>query len=136
MNRFPDKERAKSIMQNSIKDMKYTLSLKVCEESANTIIRNIYESFRMLGEAILLKKGIRPIDHINSVDEILKLEIKTKRPLILLENLRRLRHNINYYGYKANIYDAKESIGFAKDCFNELSKRVNEIIEKWNIPVL
>lgn len=100
MNRFPDKERAKSIMQNSIKDMKYTLSLKVCEESANTIIRNIYESFRMLGEAILLKKGIRPIDHINSVDEILKLEIKTKRPLILLENLRRLRHNINYYGIR------------------------------------
>ena len=129
MNKFSDKERAKSIIQNSIKDMKYTLSLNVSEESANTIVRNIYESFRMLGEAILLKKGIRPIDHINSVGEILKLKIETSRPLNLLENLRRLRHNINYYGYKANIYDAKESISFAKNCFNEILKKVNEVIE-------
>ena len=110
MNKFPDKERAKSIMQNSIRDIKYTLTLNVSEESANTIVRNIYESFRMLGEAILLKKGIRSIDHLNSINEILKLKIESSRSLKLLENLRRLRNNINYYGYKANIYDAKESI--------------------------
>ncbi|KHO55292.1 MAG: hypothetical protein QT10_C0003G0009 [archaeon GW2011_AR19] len=129
MNKFPDKDRARSLMQNSIRDMKYTLTLNISEESANTIVRNIYESFRMLGEAILLKKGIRPIDHINSIDEILKLELKTSKPLNILENLRRLRHNINYYGYKANIYDAKESISFAKNCFNELLKKINKIIE-------
>mgnify|MGYP001560220789 CR=1 FL=1 len=129
MNKFPDKERAKSIMQNSIRDIKYTLTLNVSEESANTIVRNIYESFRMLGEAILLKKGIRSIDHLNSINEILKLKIESSRPLKLLENLRRLRNNINYYGYKANIYDAKESIIFTKNCFNELLKKVNEIIE-------
>ena len=129
MNKFPDKDRARSLMQNSIRDMKYTLTLNISEESANTIVRNIYESFRMLGESILLKKGIRPIDHINSIDEILKLELKTSKPLNILENLRRLRHNINYYGYKANIYDAKESISFAKNCFNELLKKINKIIE-------
>ena len=129
MNKLPDKERAKSLIQNSIKDIKYTLTLNISEESANTIVRNIYESFRMLGEAILLKKGIRPIDHINSINEILKLELKTLKSLNILENLRKLRHNINYYGYKANIYDAKESVSFAKNCFNELLKKINEIIE-------
>ena len=129
MNKLPDKERAKSLIQNSIKDIKYTLTLNISEESANTIVRNIYESFRMLGEAILLKKGIRPIDHINSINELLKLELKTLKSLNILENLRRLRHNINYYGYKANIYDAKESVSFAKNCFNELLKKINEIIE-------
>ena len=129
MNKLPDKERAKSLIQNAIRDMKYTLTLNISEESANTIVRNIYESFRMLGEAILLKKGIRPIDHINSINEILKLEIKTLKSLNILENLRRLRHNINYYGYKANIYDAKESISFAKNCFNGLLKKKNELIE-------
>ena len=129
MNKLPDKERAKSLIQNSIKDIKYTLTLNISEESANTIVRNIYESFRMLGEAILLKKGIRPIDHINSINELLKLELKTLKSLNILENLRKLRHNINYYGYKANIYDAKESVSFAKNCFNELLKKINEIIE-------
>jgi len=129
MNKLPDKERAKSLIQNSIKDIKYTLTLNISEESANTIVRNIYESFRMLGEAILLKKGIRPIDHINSINELLKLELKTSKSLNILENLRKLRHNINYYGYKANIYDAKESVSFAKNCFNELLKKINEIIE-------
>ena len=129
MNKLPDKERAKSLIQNSIKDIKYTLTLNISEESANTIVRNIYESFRMLGEEILLKKGIRHIDHINSINELLKLELKTSKSLNILENLRRLRHNINYYGYKANIYDAKESVSFAKNCFNELIKKINEIIE-------
>ncbi len=130
MNKFPDKERAKSVMENSIKDMKYTLTLSISENSANTIIRNIYESFRMLGEAVLLKKGIKPIDHINSIEEILKLRIETSKPLNLLENLRRLRHNINYYGYKANIYDAQEAVSFAKNCFNDLLKKVKEILEE------
>lgn len=130
MNKVPDKERAKSVIENSIKDMKYTLTLNVCEESANTIIRNIYECFRMLGEAILLVKGTKQIDHINSINEILKLKIETHKALELLENLRRLRHNINYYGYKANIYDAKDAINLAKTCFNPILKEVNKMVGK------
>ena len=125
----PDYKEATSIALEAERQMNYTLSLQVNDLSAFTIVRNIYESFRMLGEAILLKKGIRPIDHINSINELLKLELKTSKSLNILENLRKLRHNINYYGYKANIYDAKESVSFAKNCFNELLKKINEIIE-------
>ncbi len=130
MNKIPDKERAKSVVENSISDMEYTLKLEICEKSANTIVRNIYECFRMLGESILLIKGIKQIDHIHSVDEILKLKIETQKSLGLLENLRRLRNNINYYGYKANIYDAKEAINLAKTCFAPILKEVNKLIEK------
>ncbi len=130
MNKIPDKERAKSVVENSISDMEYTLKLEICEKSANTIVRNIYECFRMLGESILLIKGIKQIDHIHSVDEILKLKIETQKSLGLLENLRRLRNNINYYGYKSNIYDAKEAINLAKTCFNPILKEVNKLIEE------
>ena len=108
MNKLPDKERAKSLIQNSIKDLKYTLTLNISEESANTIVRNIYESFRMLGEAILLKKGIRPIQAI--------------------DNLRKIRHGINYYGYIPKKEEADDAILLAKEIFKEvLDKAKNRV---------
>ncbi|MEK6847269.1 MAG: hypothetical protein AABY16_03825, partial [Nanoarchaeota archaeon] len=60
MNRIkhPDKKNALSIIQSAEKELKYTLTLPITEESAFNIIRNIYECFRMLGDAKLISKGI------------------------------------------------------------------------------
>ena len=66
------------------------------EESGSTIIRNIYESFRMLGNALLISKGIESQDYITQINELLKTKVSTSRPINLIDNLRRLRHNINY----------------------------------------
>ena len=124
----PDKEKALSIIKTAKKDMVYTLTLDVSENSSNTIIRNIYESFRMLGEALLVSKGIRLIDHVNSISELLKLDVETQRPIYLIENLRKLRNNINYYGYEAKIPEAEEAISITKSCFKPLLNKTLNII--------
>lgn len=124
----PDKEKALSIIKTAKKDMVYTLTLNVSENSSNTIIRNIYESFRMLGEALLVSKGIRLIDHVNSISELLKLDVETQRPIYLIENLRKLRNNINYYGYEAKIPEAEEAISITKSCFKPLLNKTLNIV--------
>lgn len=125
----PDKKDALSIITAAKRDMDYTLTLKVDERSGAIISKNIYECFRMLGDALLVLKGIESKDHLEPINELLKLNIKTKRPLGLIGNLRILRHNINYYGYTPKISEVIDVISLAKDCFipiyNEVFSKIN-----------
>lgn len=113
----PDKKNALSITDAANREIEFALKLRLTEESVSTIIRNIYESFRMLGGALMVSKGISPEDHIAPIRELLKIRVQTSRPLGIIDNYRVLRHNINYYGYKPNIEEAEDIIDFAKKCF-------------------
>jgi len=127
----PDEKNALSIITAAKKDMKFTLSLHPTEESGATIVRNIYESFRMLGDALLVAKGIKSEDHIAPIRELLKLQVSTTRPINIVENLRKLRHNINYYGYSPKLIEVEDTISIAKSCFNPLLAAVaKKIISK------
>ena len=125
----PDKKNALSILEAAERDMKFTLNLKATDLSSTTIIRNIYECFRMLGDALLVSKGIDSKDHLAPINELLKLNVRTKRPINLIENLRRLRHNINYYGYKPRLEETIDVISIAESIFYPLVKTVRVEIE-------
>ncbi|HDR53394.1 MAG TPA: hypothetical protein ENN60_01820 [archaeon] len=120
----PDQKNAESICAAAERDMKYTLSLPVTEASAATIVRNIYECFRMLGEAMLIKKGFETEDHVAPLKELTQLKVKTTRPLRTIENLRNLRHNINYNGYAPTIAETNDILNLARCCFEPLAKKV------------
>ncbi len=122
----PDRKNASSIIDSSERDMKFTLSIEVTEESGTTIVRNIYECFRMLGDALLVLKGIESEDHIAPIKELTKIKVKTDRPINLVDNLRRLRHNINYYGYKPKLQEVKDVISFADSTFQPLLKSIRD----------
>lgn len=124
----PDKKNALSIVSAAERDMKFTLTLDITEKSGATIVRNIYESFRMLGDALLVAKGIESEDHIAPIRELLKMKVNTSRPINLIENLRQLRHNINYYGYSPKLIEVEDVTSIARICFNPLLKAVLEKI--------
>ena len=126
--KVPDYKNALSIIQAAERDIKFTLTLKPTEEAGSTIVRNIYESFRMLGDALLVAKGIKSEDHIMPIRELLQLKVNTLMPLQLIDNLRRLRHNINYYGYKPTLMEVNEVISIAKAMFDPIFKEVNKKI--------
>lgn len=120
----PDQKNALSVIEAAKREMNYTLTLKVNEESGSTIVRNIYECFRMLGDALLVIKGVESDDHVAPIKELLTLQVKTARPVNLIDNLRVLRHNINYYGYKPTLVEVEDIISLAKTCFEPLYKEV------------
>ncbi len=126
----PDKKNALSIIEAARGDIDFTLSIEITEKSSPTIVRNIYESFRMLGDAILTAKGIESKDHITPIKELLKIKVDTQRSINLIDNLRRLRHNINYYGYKPRLEEVIDAISIAKSCFGPLLKAVIKEIKK------
>src|SRR3989344_1192724 len=113
----PDNKNALSILEAAKKEVNFALKLELNEDSSATIIRNIYESFRMIGDAILVSKGIKSEDHLAPIKELLEIKVNTSRPLRALDNFRILRHNVNYYGYRPSVEEAKDIIDFAKKCF-------------------
>src|SRR3989344_2613866 len=125
----PGKKNALSIINASEKEMSFTLKQNVTEESAFNIIRNIYECFRMLGDAKLVSKGIVSKDHIEQIKELESISVETKRPIGLINNLRKLRHNINYYGYIPKKEEAEDAVSIAKDCFYPLLKEIKRDLE-------
>lgn len=126
----PDKKNALSIIDAAERDMKFTLTIRLTEESGATIVRNIYECFRMIGDALLVSEGIESEDHLAPIRELMKVKIKTDRPIYLVDNLRRLRHNINYYGYKPKLQEVEDVISIAKSIFQPLLKSVRNKLNK------
>lgn len=116
----PDKKAALSLLLASENQMKYTLTIQSTDLSAFTIIRNIYECFQMIGKAILLSEGKVSEDHVESLKAIEGLGLKLKRPIQIIDNLRRTRHGINYYGYVPKKEESYEAIIFAKDVYFEI----------------
>jgi len=125
----PDNKSAASILEAAERDMKYTLTLKLSEEAGPTIVRNVYESFRMLGDALLVMKGISAEDHQTPINELLKIKVITSRPITIVDNLRRLRHNINYYGYRPNLEEVKDTLSIAETCFRPLLDEIKKKIK-------
>jgi uncharacterized protein (UPF0332 family) len=104
--------------------------MEISPESSETIIRNIYECYRMLGDALLIKKGIESQDHLEPLNELSRLKVSTARPIDIIETLRLLRHNVNYYGYKPKIEEVEYSVDFAKESYEIIYKEVLKEIEK------
>lgn len=126
----PDHKNALSILDAAERDMNFTLTIAPTDESGPTIVRNIYECFRMVGDALLLARGIESEDHVTSIKELLSLNVETVRPINLVENMRWLRHNVNYYGYTPKLVEVKDVISIAETVFqpvlSEARKKVTE----------
>lgn len=128
--KHPDKKNAASILDASSKQMRYTLTLESNDNSAFNIIRNIYECFRMLGDALLITQGIESEDHLAPIHELMKIKVETPRSVRFVDHLRRMRHNINYYGYTPKKEEADDAISLAKSCFAPLLESAKMEIEK------
>ena len=125
-----DKKRAASLLEAAKNDLTFTLGLPVNKASASTIVRNIYECFRMLGEALLVAEGKIAMDHTLMINRLMSLPVKTARPLGTLENLRRMRHRINYYGHVAGVSEARYALSLAECCFEPVYTYIKSIIGK------
>lgn len=125
-----DKKNALSIVHAAEREMQFTLKQTITDESAFSIIRNVYECFRMLGDARLVSNGIVSTDHVEQVRELETIKVITSRPLKLIGTLRKLRHNINYYGYIPTKAEAEDAVSIAHACFNPLLREIKRELER------
>jgi len=125
----PDQKNAESLLEAARSEMEFTLTLPPQPAAAATIVRNIYECFRMLGDALLVLQGKESANHIQPLQVLLQLDITTSRPLQILDHLRRLRHQINYYGYQPSVEEAQETLAIARSCFQPVYQKIKKEVE-------
>jgi|SRR3989344_3002677 len=132
--RVPDKFKARSMLQAAEIEIKFIKTLKPSQESAATIVRSVYEVFRMLGNALLLMRGKEAtgIDHhTEMIKELFTLKADTARPIQILLNLKSLRNRINYQGYIPAGEEAEDALAIVESCFDpildEIKKELNRI---------
>jgi hypothetical protein len=127
--RTPDKAKARDLLIAAQQKMHFTYTLPINDQSTSTIYPNIYECFRMLGEALLIAKGLPSQTHEQPINALMALTVDTPRPLGVLESLRNIRHNVNYRGYTPSIAEVKDATDFAHKCFDVLVQEIQKEIE-------
>jgi len=132
-NRIPDKWKAKSILEAAQKEIVFIKTIPITEESAATVIRSIYECFRMLGDALLAilgKEATGQDHHSEMISALFTLKVETKRPLQIIGNLKSTRNKINYQGYIPTKAEAQEAIDIANSCFTALYEEIKKEVDK------
>jgi hypothetical protein len=120
-NRQRDTEKVKSMINSAEINAKITKTIKLNEESATLIFREIYESIRQLGDAKWWLLGYEPSNHEISLEVLKEFDIKDKIKLNSLDRFKKTRHDVNYRGFRATIPQAGEIIDFWDKCGEEIA---------------
>jgi len=121
-NRQQDLEKIKSMINSAEVNAKVTQDIKINDNTATLVFREIYESIRQLGDAKLWLIGYEPQNHEVSMEILKGFDIKDKVKLNSLDRLKKIRHDINYRGFRASVGQAEEILEFWNKCGMEISR--------------
>ncbi|MBI2628992.1 alpha/beta hydrolase [Candidatus Pacearchaeota archaeon] len=121
-NRQQDLEKIKSMINSAEVNAKVTQDIKINDNTATLVFREIYESIRQLGDAKLWLIGYEPQNHEVSMEILKGFDIKDKVKLNSLDRLKKIRHDVNYRGFRASIGQAEEILEFWNKCGMEISR--------------
>ena len=128
-NRQIDIEKIKSLVDSAEINAKVTKVIKINEDTATLIFREIYESIRQLGDAKWGLLGFEPSNHGISMEALKDFDIKDKVKLNSLDRFKKTRHDVNYRGFRASISQAEEILDFWNKCGGEIVKILRKEIE-------
>jgi hypothetical protein len=118
----PNNARAKSLIIMSKQTMVTILSLKLSEQNASIIFRELYECLRQAIEAIGYMKGYKFENH-ESLRTFIEEELENKTLPKDFDRYRKIRNGINYYGDVVSI----ETVA---DAIRDIPKYIKEVSEK------
>ncbi|MCK5149997.1 hypothetical protein KAJ87_03670 [Candidatus Pacearchaeota archaeon] len=100
--------RAKSLKKTSENSLNILKLIKLNQDSANIIFRELYEALRQDLESIGYFKGYKFRSH-EAITIFLKEILKEEKIAFLFDKYRKLRNNLNYYGKPIHLETVKES---------------------------
>lgn len=128
-NRQKDIERVKSMIDSAERNAKVVENIELTEASATLIFREMYESIRQLGDAKWWLLGYEPSNHEVSMEILKEFDIKEKLKLNSLERFKKIRHDINYRGFRATISQSKDILDFWNKCAVEIVSKLKKELQ-------
>lgn len=118
---MPNKIRAASLIISSTQAIETAKIIPLTENSAKTILRELYEGLREFCEALGYVRGYKFSDH-ESITYFLEAELKNQSASKKFDRYRRLRNGINYYGESVDIETIKGATEEIPKLIKELEK--------------
>jgi len=128
-----DKERVKSMLNSSEINARVASEIKLNDDSATLIFREIYESVRQLGESKWWLLGYEPSNHEVCLDILKEEDIKEKMKLNYLDRFKKIRHDANYRGFRVLVSQTQEIIDFWNKCGKEILKGLSKEAEELGV---
>ncbi|HLC57125.1 MAG TPA: hypothetical protein VJH95_00990 [Candidatus Nanoarchaeia archaeon] len=125
-HRQRDIEKIRSMISSAEINARVTKSLKINEDTATLIFREVYESIRQLGDAKWWLLGYEPGNHEIRLEILKEFNTKDKVKLNSLDRFKKIRHDVNYRGFRATINQAEEILEF----WNNAGEDVLRILKK------
>ena len=126
--RQQDKEKIRSMINSAEINARVTKDINLNEDTATLIFRELYESIRQLGDAKWWLLGYEPSNHEISMEALKEFDIKEKLKLNSLDRFKKIRHDVNYRGFRATISQAEEILDFWMKCGEEIIKLLKKEI--------
>ena len=99
----PNISEAKGLMENGVKDLERTKEIKLSEDNASFVFKNIYDCIRSILQAFLSKEGYKSYSHEAIIAFNMQKGNISKFEAYKLDKFRQLRNDIEYRGAKATI---------------------------------
>jgi hypothetical protein len=121
----PDKELAKSLVEEAETRIEIALEMKLDEKRATVIFELLYDSLRELIDALLALEGYKSYSHEANIAYLKKLPDFSDFEVSSLDSFRRIRNSSKYYGKPAQISDVSR----IKDQLPALKEKLLRIIK-------
>ena len=116
--------KVRSLLENIETNAEVTLEIALTKKSATVIFRELYECIREIGDALWWLEGYEPLDHGISIEILETQQVRNLQSLKHLENYKKIRHDIQYRGFKASEAQAREVTEFWNTSGKEVLKHL------------
>ena len=118
---------AKALIKSSEKAMNFVKTLKVNDETSEHIISDSYDIMRELIEAKLAAEGYKSYSHEATILFLKKFPQFKESEIDFLDNIRKIRNSIKYYGKESNETEAKKVLSFLNSILPKLKKLIENV---------
>lgn len=118
---------ASALVKSSEKGEKYVKRQKIDGENAEHIVADVYDLIRELIEARLSLEGYKSYSHEATILFLKKFSEINEEEIIFLDNLRKIRNGIKYYGKEATTEEAAKTLNFMNAILPKLKKLVKNV---------
>lgn len=113
---------AKALLRGSADRLSFIKRLGLSEENAKYIVENSYDVIRELIEARLSIDGFKSYSHEATILFLKKFPEFKESEISFIDNLRKIRNGIKYYGKEAHVNEAKTALNFLNSVLLRLKK--------------
>jgi|SRR3972149_7447852 len=113
---------ASALIKSAEKNIRFVGKLEINDENAEHIASDVYDIIREHIEAKLSLEGYKSYSHEATLHFLARFKEFTEPEIEFLDNLRRTRNGIKYYGKQLNSEEAKIILSFLDRILPKLKK--------------